>query len=39
VREVEHTEEVEAQQREDANPECEERLTVEDVPAVSEVGH
>ena len=39
MREVEQSEQIETEQREECNPEGEECLAVEDVPAVSEVGY
>ena len=39
VRELEPADEVKAQQTEEHDPDGQEGLTVEDVPAVSEVGH
>ena len=39
VRELDFAQQVEAQQRKKHNPQGEERLTVEDAPAVSQIGH
>ena len=39
VRELDFAQQVEAQQHKKHNPQGEERLTVEDAPAVSQIGH